>query len=54
MSLTVKGKKNCLFVCFFSVEDLSQLPPVSWEKTLLPNEYNKIKGNYGGLLELIL
>lgn len=53
MSLTVKEKKLFLFVCLFSLEDLSQLP-VRWEKTLLLNECKKIKGNYGGWLGLIL
>lgn len=35
------------------LEDLSQLLVIS-EKTVLPGEYNKTKGEYGGVLDLIL
>lgn len=44
-----QGKKRTSM----SLEDLRQLL-VSWEKTLLPYERNKTKGECGGLLELIL
>lgn len=50
-SLTVKkGGKKETAIC---LEDSSQLL-VSWEKTLLPYEYNKTEGEYRGLLNLIL